>query len=992
MRRSYVSCLIVVFCLNLGGALSAQSDPFEAVRNGRWSNPRTWGGQTSAAVPKGGRGEEVVIQQGVAVALDLPVTGLASVQIFGTLKVLNHVRTFGAHKIQVNAGGRLRIGKNSSPFRGKIDIVLEERDSRTGALFVTYGGAIDVVGNRRGRSSHGKLNATLAIGANSLEMVGNPGWAVGDAIVVASTDYDSKQAEEFTITTVSVGASKTTYGLNLSAAFEHWVGLAGAGGNKSLTIRAEVALLNRNVVIRGPLKPTVIFHGPQVQVGALTRGQGPLNVANPPSVNIRWAEFRGLGKRLKTGEYPFHFHRCGRMKKAIIEGCSFHHNYNRTVVVHHSERVKLRNNVSYNTYGHAFFFVSGLEKDCELIGNLGLSTLAETAPREMLQHPGDAAPATFWLATMKMVVEDNISAGCQGTGFWVANPQESYATQGLATGGIVNQPLGRSEWVFNRNLSHSNGAHGYFGDDRPYLFGSGSPSNPYALVVNDFTAYKCEGYGLFTRNLGYVVWDGIRTADCQIALYAATSGYPAVDGEGTTVFKDVLAIGDSNNRGCDWKRDEVTVSRSLPNINLSRLPNVFPGHDPYPDGELWGLEIYDGLVIVDDAEFVNYMDLSLDPTGAANPRIRRAAAITNRILPIPWAIDPRNTVMNTQFYNARKIWFRPGLESSNGVNQVGIYDPDGSISGPLPSSVSTVAEAYIVADNLAMLPDGASKAGTGGVDEPHWRSEWNAWIVPKLQDRGMLQVMVIDEGNFVTTPHSFMELRREPGTSTIVARSYNTPPPYGGLLTKVHPFNVKQGHLYEMVFPKLAGSGSSGGAPPNLESFSITVRYSNPGDWITFKIPVSNDFQPGNQLTFTDDLYFISHLRMDCLQFLSSTLPPLGTLLPASGFFPAQRQPDPWFGLPTDSTLVNVLTVKGGPAPLLQDSTIANGSTNGQPPTSGLAWFHDSQNDFLFIRIVLPDYDAGSSSLIQPWFLPGYQTAIKPVYKGGMITVKVRDR
>lgn len=68
-------------------------------------------------------------------------------------------------------------------------------------------------------------------------------WKVGDTLVIASTDYDQNQAEVVNITQI---VNPTTINFVPALKYGHH-----AGTYNGLEERAEVARLNRNIVIRG---------------------------------------------------------------------------------------------------------------------------------------------------------------------------------------------------------------------------------------------------------------------------------------------------------------------------------------------------------------------------------------------------------------------------------------------------------------------------------------------------------------------------------------------------------------------------------------------------------------------------------------------------------------------------------------------------------------------------------------------------------------------
>src|SRR5690606_25434022 len=86
-----------------------------------------------------------------------------------------------------------------------------------------------------------KLSATANAGATSIEVLDASGWRAGDQIILASTDYDPRQAEKRTIT--AIDGNRIT--LNEPLKYMHF-GKITFGVDE----RGEVGLLTRNIKIQ----------------------------------------------------------------------------------------------------------------------------------------------------------------------------------------------------------------------------------------------------------------------------------------------------------------------------------------------------------------------------------------------------------------------------------------------------------------------------------------------------------------------------------------------------------------------------------------------------------------------------------------------------------------------------------------------------------------------------------------------------------------------
>src|SRR5204863_2828272 len=63
------------------------------------------------------------------------------------------------------------------------------------------GGTLNLHGTTK--NTWTKLSATAAAGSNSIQVLNAAGWKVGDEIVLASTDFNPRQAERRTISAIN---------------------------------------------------------------------------------------------------------------------------------------------------------------------------------------------------------------------------------------------------------------------------------------------------------------------------------------------------------------------------------------------------------------------------------------------------------------------------------------------------------------------------------------------------------------------------------------------------------------------------------------------------------------------------------------------------------------------------------------------------------------------------------------------------------------------
>ena len=98
------------------------------------------------------------------------------------------------------------------------------------------GGTLNLHGDRT--NTWTKLAKTAEAGSNSIEVLNAAGWRVGDEIVLASTDFDPRQAERRTIAAIS----GNTITLDKKLDYMHF-------GKITFDVdeRGEVGMLTRNI-------------------------------------------------------------------------------------------------------------------------------------------------------------------------------------------------------------------------------------------------------------------------------------------------------------------------------------------------------------------------------------------------------------------------------------------------------------------------------------------------------------------------------------------------------------------------------------------------------------------------------------------------------------------------------------------------------------------------------------------------------------------------
>lgn len=181
---------------------------------------------------------------------------------------------------------------------------------------------------------------------------------------------------------------------------------------ESKDFAVEVALLSRNILFEG---------GSDTQ----SRHGGHFIVFHTPKIvqKINGIEFRNFGQQGLLGRYPIHFHHCGDVTGSDVSKNSVRQSNQRCINIHGTDKVKIQENVAYDTKGHCYLTEDGTETGNEFLMNIGIQTapvtvLIPSSSVAMNIAESDNEPATFWITNPTNTWVGNVAAGSQNSGFW----------------------------------------------------------------------------------------------------------------------------------------------------------------------------------------------------------------------------------------------------------------------------------------------------------------------------------------------------------------------------------------------------------------------------------------------------------------------------------------------------------------------------------------------------------------------------------------------
>src|SRR5690348_7903262 len=351
MRRQYRSflfaLLVPAFLLvsALGVVAAVEEQGSQAVKQELWSNPATW---PDGNVPR--VGDTVTIEKGKDVLLDVSPPSLGGLQIKGKLSFSDKADIeLTTESIVVH--GELEIGTEAKPHTRKATITLTNNVPGNDRGIMIAGGTLNLHGDRT--NSWTKLARTPKAGSARIEVLNASGWRKGDVIVLASTDFDSTQAEKRTIAAIAGNVITLAEPLK----YMHF-GKVTFGVDE----RGEVGMLTRNILIQASPDAERSYFGGHImaEVGS--------------KMYVSGVELNRMGQNMHLARYPIHWHLVGEGQGQYIKNSSIHDTYSRCVTVHGTNHVRVQNNVAYNTVGHCYFLEDGVEHGNQYLNNLGILT------------------------------------------------------------------------------------------------------------------------------------------------------------------------------------------------------------------------------------------------------------------------------------------------------------------------------------------------------------------------------------------------------------------------------------------------------------------------------------------------------------------------------------------------------------------------------------------------------------------------------------------
>src|SRR5271156_4056050 len=285
--------LLVPALLVLGGyaVVQAQQKTSSTASAKRWSDAATW---PDKKVPA--KDAIVTIDKDMNVVLDVTPPALRSLTINGKLSFADN-KDLELTTEWVMVHGELEIGTEARPHTRKATITLTDNvkdedisgvggtTDRVDRGIMLMGGTLNLHGSEK--STWTKLAKTAEAGSTSIEVLSAADWKAGEEIVLASTDFDPRQAERRTITAIK----GNTITLDKKLDYMHF-------GKITCDVdeRGEVAMLTRNIKLQASGDAEQSFFGGHVMAMVGSK------------MFVEGVELNRMGQNMTLPRYPIHWH------------------------------------------------------------------------------------------------------------------------------------------------------------------------------------------------------------------------------------------------------------------------------------------------------------------------------------------------------------------------------------------------------------------------------------------------------------------------------------------------------------------------------------------------------------------------------------------------------------------------------------------------------------------------------------------------------------
>ena len=544
-----------------------------------WNKASDW---TSGAIPV--EGENVVIEAGWKMILDVNPAKIKNLEILGSL-FADETRAktvITAKNIWIRSTGELHIGSQEKPFDKEFEIVLEgakdSPDITLSPLITPSNKSLIVAGimkvySKTTNIQFTRLKKNALIGDKTIEVELTVDWKVGNRLILASTSQNHKEVEYIDIT--AINGQIISFATPLQ--YNHFGSPSPISTSQGmLDMRGEVALVSRDVVIRGTDEDNwgcrILIPGYTQDDGKVINGKIYLEGVLIDKCGQRDTEHAALDFNRLTDTTEFN----------VITKCSIRDSAGWAINLRSSTHVKIEKNVIANSLKYGVYLKNA--KEIQFKDNILIKIRERTWYENEIEF--DLIIGFFYddeddMAINKIVIHKNIISSA----VWFA-----WAVPGLQCGTTNN--------IFTYNVGHSSRA-GWFGTR------INSGCQQYSL----FTAYRNFEEGFVNRYM-------IMNLHVKNFILSDNNNSIAINGgsernqhKPKSTIKDTLVLGKSmvncdfcynNKLDCDTNGVYTSLFENV-SFELTFNKYKLPLHNSTFSNYLWG-----GIQELENVAFENF--------------------------------------------------------------------------------------------------------------------------------------------------------------------------------------------------------------------------------------------------------------------------------------------------------------------------------------------------------------------------------------------------
>ena len=449
-------------------------------------------------------------------------------------------------------------------------------------------------------------NATINQNTTTIVLIETVDWGIDFEILITSSSFDHFQSEVAEISYID-GDRKTIY-VKSNLNYTHRVVIGTTDNGVEYTLRPEVALLHRNIVIEGVDEPAGSVS--QRDFGARVVSSR-INIGNETyfaTTFLEGVKFYHGGQYGHTDSYDpryvLSFLNLGTpiINTSFVRSCVFHDSRSPALGVFNSHNIEISDNVIYGTIGDSVI-ISGDHID--LTHNLAAQTkfpmyFLTTVTTGLLPHV-----TTFDLTKANdLKLRYNSAAGSDYIGFHINGEH------------CDEIDTDRQWWG---NIAHSNlqGIHMLYDDGIPHC-----------TKVSNFTSYLNWDWGVFTYTRHRMRFQDLILVDNRIGLHAIVYEPHALQHSTSDKYISIensLFVGNSDIDNCrelfSQPKYETRTSKWRPsystrggNVGLT-LATFMSNRGAAPNkpyDKLLSYSAISGITLLDGVTFANYLDMCGD--------------------------------------------------------------------------------------------------------------------------------------------------------------------------------------------------------------------------------------------------------------------------------------------------------------------------------------------------------------------------------------------